>query len=241
MTECDSYFSMHYIYVVRNSVNTKVYVGQTRNFAQRKALHLYCTKKGDQKPLYCAIREIGIEKFTFDLLEECSDATTASQREAHWVAHFDSIKNGYNLTSGGGYHVGNRGRKFTAEHRRKIGEAHQGKIVSLETKQKIAAVQRGKKRGPHSDETKAKISQANHNRIVDVEVREKIRRSLIGRSPSPETRQKISEAGRGRKHSPETIEKMKTHIFTEEHRRKLSEAAKRRAAREREERNRCRP
>lgn len=55
-----------------------------------------------------------------------------------------------NLTDGG---EGVVGHKKTAEHRRKIGEAHKGKVVSAEARAKISAARTGTKA---SEETRAK-------------------------------------------------------------------------------------
>lgn len=225
---------MQCIYVIRNTVNASVYVGKTSNAAKRKADHWYCARLGDKRPLYCAMREIGSDHFIFEVIEECESETIAVEREKHWISHFDSFLNGYNLTPSGGFHVGNRGRKFSEEHKKKISEAHKGKVVSAETRQRMSNASRSRKRSPLSEEVRQKISEANKGRTSSEETRDKIRQSLLGRTLSTKVRQKISEAGRRRKHSPETIEKMKARTFSDEHRRKLSEAAKRREERKRQ-------
>lgn len=219
-------YAMHYIYLIQNSINTKVYVGQTLNVAKRKAGHLYSARRGDHRVLYCDMRELGIENFNFSVLEECTDANIACQREAYWITHYNSFNNGYNLTHTGSFHVGNRGRKFSEEHKRKISESHKGKTLSFETKKKLAMANKGKKRGPHSDKTKQKMSIAQRGKIISDETREKIRKTLQGRTLSLEHKQKISAARTGFKHSSVSIEKMKTHVFTEEHCFKLSKVAK---------------
>lgn len=236
---------MHYIYVIRNSINDKVYVGQTSKFSQRKAGHLYSARRGDQRSLYVAMREFGVDKFAFELLEECVDPHVASQREEHWVKHFDAFNAGYNLTNGGGYHVGNRGRKFSEEHKRKISEAHKGKTFSEETRRKIGRAtskrlrENHPMRGKHfSDEALSNMRKGRRELCESPkwdEIRARISETLKGTILSDETKRKISNAGKGRKHSPETIAKMKSRIFTEEHRRKLSEAAKLREERRRQE------
>lgn len=93
---------MRYVYVIRNLINDKVYVGQTRNFAKRKAGHLYGVRKGVEHPLYHSIRKHGEENFSFEILEECEDVMI-NEREIHWISHFNSFNSekGYNLTPGG--------------------------------------------------------------------------------------------------------------------------------------------
>lgn len=192
---------MRLIYVIRNLVNCKVYIGQTKDLAQRKAGHLYAMRKDTNRPLYRSMRKHGIENFTFEVLEECADEAV-NEREQHWVAHFDSFnpEKGYNLTNGGKQHF---------EH-------------SVQTRQKISDVRRGQKLGPRSDETKMKISRAHLGKRLSEEHRQKI--SMIkrgntysrGRKRSEETRRKISESQllpdnprRGSKRSEETRQKMR--------------------------------
>jgi hypothetical protein len=82
-----------------------------------------CARKGDTRPLYCAMRELGSESFAFEILEECETDFLTVERKKFWISHFDSFNRGFNLTPSGGYHVGNKGRKFSEDHRRKLSEA----------------------------------------------------------------------------------------------------------------------
>lgn len=93
---------MRYVYKLENLVNHKVYVGQAKDPANRKAGHFYAARKGNQRPLYRSIRKHGVENFLFEVIEECADELI-NEREQHWVTHFDSFnpEKGYNLTSGG--------------------------------------------------------------------------------------------------------------------------------------------
>lgn len=64
---------MRFIYLIRNIENNKVYVGQTKNFSNRKACHLYSARRGVDRYLYRAIRKYGEENFLFEIIEECND------------------------------------------------------------------------------------------------------------------------------------------------------------------------
>ena len=66
-------YDMRYVYVIRNLINEKVYVGQTKNFNNRKAGHLAIARHGVLRPLYAAMRKYGVENFTFEVIEECPD------------------------------------------------------------------------------------------------------------------------------------------------------------------------
>jgi group I intron endonuclease len=93
---------MMYLYLIRNKINGKVYVGQTKNFVKRKINHVNAARSGSEYPLYRSMRKHGIENFEFSILEECSDELV-NDREKHWVSQYDSYiaEKGYNLTRGG--------------------------------------------------------------------------------------------------------------------------------------------
>ena len=92
-----------YIYKISNSINDKVYIGNTSyNLSKRWAEHLHDSKSDrcKHRPLYSAINEYGKENFIIELIEECS-SDIAPDRERYWISFYDSYKNGYNDTFGG--------------------------------------------------------------------------------------------------------------------------------------------
>lgn len=130
---------MRYVYVIRNLITEKVYVGQTKNITQRKAGHFYAARKGNERPLYRSIRKHGAENFSFEVIEECDDEII-NEREQFWVAHFDSFnpEKGYNLTSGG-----NAATSVSLETRRKLSVSLTGLTKSVEHKTKISQSRKG--------------------------------------------------------------------------------------------------
>ena len=66
------------IYKWENLINGKIYIGQSINISQRKhdhelrAFSHYETNKEWNKALYCAMRKYGLENFSFEVLEECT-------------------------------------------------------------------------------------------------------------------------------------------------------------------------
>lgn len=99
---------MGYIYIIKNTVNDKVYIGQTvHNIEARFKKHIIAAKTSDTK-LYKNMREIGIEKFYIETIEEC-DNFELDNREKYWIKYYDSLNNGYNSTDGGT--VGNKTNK----------------------------------------------------------------------------------------------------------------------------------
>lgn len=91
---------MGYIYIIKNSKNSKVYIGQTlRDINIRWKEHLRHSDSYDQ-PLYKAMQKYGKENFFIQCLEECPDENL-NEREKYWISYFDSYNNGYNATLGG--------------------------------------------------------------------------------------------------------------------------------------------
>lgn len=101
------------IYMITNDRNKQIYIGRTvavRNHRNRQhefgpesrlKEHFSRARNGDTRgKLYDAIREIGEEYFKCEIIEECH-IDELSHREKHFIAHFDSMNNGYNATPGG--------------------------------------------------------------------------------------------------------------------------------------------
>ena len=63
------------IYVIRNEINMRIYVGATtQSLAKRMSWHRNACRNTKTKAglkLYVAMREIGIERFHIELLENC--------------------------------------------------------------------------------------------------------------------------------------------------------------------------
>lgn len=223
---------MRFIYLVRNLLNGKCYVGQTKNFKERVRGHLKEADTGKGYAFHAAIRKHGKENFVFEVIEECDDEV-ANERERVWIERFDSFKRGYNLTSGGDcfefseetlqkirdananlseedrYIRGSafRGKNLSEEHKQKLHEANKGKKPpphSPETLQKMSESMKGKNTGPKSEEHRKKLSDAHRGKKLSEEHKEKLREYKA----SDETRQRLSEAGKGRVVSEETRKKM---------------------------------
>ena len=92
---------MGYIYIVRNDVNQKVYIGQTiRTIEIRWSQHKTDAKNGSNLHFHQAIRKYGEEHFHISVIEECPNELL-NEREKYWISFFDSYNNGYNSTLGG--------------------------------------------------------------------------------------------------------------------------------------------
>ena len=92
---------MAYIYLIKNNVNNKVYVGKTEiSIAKRFQGHIRDSRRErcKNRPLYRAMNKYGVENFTVSMIEETD---RPEDREIFWIAFYDSYKNGYNATLGG--------------------------------------------------------------------------------------------------------------------------------------------
>lgn len=89
------------IYIIKNRINDKVYIGQTVNPTQRWAQYKSAAKQKPNAQLITkAMNLYGFENFQMELLE--SDIESYDEREIYWIEHYNSIApNGYNLTIGG--------------------------------------------------------------------------------------------------------------------------------------------
>ena len=176
------------IYAIRNTVNGKVYIGQTqRSLEDRWKRHVRVARKGNFRHLPCAIRKYGADKFQSMVLFYAKDKPELDAAERTYILAFRSNERerGYNQTLGG---EGTVGYQHTVGARRKISVAHQGHKYNLgrkrsaETIQKMSEAQRG------SDLAKKhlrKMSEANRGHKYN-----------LGRKHSAETRRKMSEAKR---------------------------------------------
>lgn len=96
------------IYAYVNKQNGKIYVGQTEQFKIRHGKH--CQRGQNKAPIDRALNKYGVGGFEIFILEEnLQDHDVMNEREIFYIAEFDSFKNGYNQTMGGGGMLGHRG------------------------------------------------------------------------------------------------------------------------------------
>ncbi len=91
------------IYIVKNKVNNKVYIGQAHNSYDRWKHHKTAAKTGHYHHrclLYEAMQKYGIHNFYYEVLE--SQVPNYNERERYWIKFYNSLApNGYNLLPGG--------------------------------------------------------------------------------------------------------------------------------------------
>lgn len=122
------------IYILRNKVNDKIYVGQTwQSLAER-----FDHGNGYVNCLYLnkAIKKYGKENFFYDVLTVCATQEVADYWETYFITKLDACdrQKGYNLRSGG-----SRGLQ-SVETKKRMSIAQKGRTVSDETRKKLSEV-----------------------------------------------------------------------------------------------------
>lgn len=88
------------IYIIKNNINNKVYVGQAINSYSRFKRHISdAICNNGNSLLDAAIRRYGEKNFWYEVLEITCDY---DEREKYWIKYFNSLNpNSYNLSGGG--------------------------------------------------------------------------------------------------------------------------------------------
>lgn len=176
------------IYIITNTIDGKVYIGQTRRSLSRRWIdHKSAGKSNSPCPIAQAIRTHGPDAFTITALDNSDSGQQGDELERLYIALYGSMdpERGYNRVSGGL-------RDYSA---------------SAEVKAKMAAAQKA------SPATAAQIERmcvGNRGRKATAEHRNKIASALRGKIKSADWRRKISETkkSQGRKWTPEMREQI---------------------------------
>lgn len=204
------------IYQIRNLLDGKVYIGSSSRMRHRWVMHRSLLRRGlhHSARLQRAWIKHGEENFVFEVLETISEpALLVSAENRHiTLARSDVPKFGYNICPAAGTTLGVKLGPHSDEHRRKIGEAQKGKVISAAQRSKLSEARKGlvlhdewresirkgmtgKKLKPLSPEHKAQISAVHKGKKLTAEQKAKLLAANKGRSHSVEDRQKKSAAG----------------------------------------------
>ena len=157
----------NYIYLIKNNINQKIYVGK------HSTDNLDDGYMGSGILIKQAIKKYGIKTFTKEYLAFCDTEEKLNWLEKFYIKKYKAREAGYNLTDGGdgqlgvlraGQNVGMYGKHHSEETKRKIGEAR-----------------KGKKRKQFSKEHKKRISDALSNRVLSEETKQKMSISKKGK------------------------------------------------------------
>ena len=207
------------IYLLVNTVNGMMYVGQTVNYKRR--MGTYSNPQADTH-IIRAIRKYGWDNFKSIILHSNVPVEDLDALERYCIWLWDTYHNGYNMTLGGG---GKRGYVWSEESRAKAGATQRAKYARGEhhmQNPEIAAKAAAKRSATH----RAKATRGEHH-TQRPEVKAKIKSTHLARvargehnMQDPEVRAKAcathrAKAARGEHQSqrPEVKAKIKaTHL-----------------------------
>lgn len=189
---------MYYIYRITNTVNGKVYIGQTIRHYKERFKSYERLKTNDH--LKNSFLKYGIDLFTFEVIDQVEDLDELNCLEIKYIQQYDSTNRdkGYNIESGG------RNAPASAETRKKMSIVRLGKKHTDEwTQNRIykAGTEGAKKYGHQlSDAEKRYLSESNsgennywHGKTRDAETKRKISQAKTGISMSEETKKAFLE------------------------------------------------
>lgn len=92
------------IYMIKNKINNKFYIGQSIDIEERWKQHIREFKGNYHNNIYLqnAWNKYGQDNFEFSILEECCE-TSLDEKEIYWIDYYKAYEKqkGYNLTFGG--------------------------------------------------------------------------------------------------------------------------------------------
>ena len=190
------------VYLHRNITNGKVYIGQTKN--QDNPVRRWGSQGQGYKnsPIfYAAIQKYGWDNFEHEILERDLTSEEADEKEAYYIALYQSnlIEYGYNYESG--RKIGPQ--EYPEERRKEMGEKRQKYL--MEHPEVIQKISDSMKEKWKDEEYRAKVLNRNMPKGEE--------HYNYGKHLSAETKQKIAAAHKGKKLSDEHIEKVKEHNY----------------------------
>jgi group I intron endonuclease len=182
---------MGIIYKVTCIATTKIYIGKTsKTLNERRKQHYYlahCYNEKYHTYFLRALQKYSPDTFIWEILEEVEEKLL-SEREKHYIRVFNSNNNifGYNLTEGGEGVVGRskevllkmseffKGRVFSEDHKKKIGEKTKERLQNEEYKERwIDSI----KEATSTKEYKEKQSKSHKGKKLSEDTKKKISKS----------------------------------------------------------------
>ncbi len=143
------------IYMIKNTVTGKVYIGGTVNFDKRFGEHLAMLRGGYHHSLKLqrSYNKHGESAFTFSVLECVADKNDLDEIEQKWIDKYAAHVSGYNMLQFAGRALGNKGikgQKRSIESIKKQIAKNIGRKNTKETLLKMSVAAMGKKPTPET-------------------------------------------------------------------------------------------
>lgn len=158
------------IYIHKNKINGKIYIGQTCQDVEKRWKNGEGYKGANNK-FYNAIKKYGWDNFEHKVLEDnIKTQTEANRLECYYIELYDSIANGYNTAEGG-----TKGNPFK-------GKTEKEMIVIKNKLKEANAGENHPNYGKHLNEkTKEKIKKSNTGKVVTEKSKDKMSESKKGK------------------------------------------------------------
>lgn len=133
---------MHYLYRIMNTLNDKIYIGQSNNPEYRWKQHKYDSRRENPvQYVHRAMAKYGIKNFTFEVIATCKTQEDTDEIESLLIIQYNSRNKecGYNLMVGGSHgghseETKQKMREATLQQIAEKGHPATGRIVSEEEK-----------------------------------------------------------------------------------------------------------
>lgn len=169
---------MGIIYCIHNLTTGKKYIGQTVEKLQRRILRHFRTI--NETKISRAIQKYSKYNFVYGILEEVENINLLDEREKYWIQYYDTVNNGFNIKEGGKCSRGFKqsqssiekrrqkllGKTLSEEHKQKLSKAHEGKVLSKETVDKMIVYKTGRNL---TESCKEKISKSHCKNTYELE------------------------------------------------------------------------
>jgi len=176
LSECYDFYFYGIIYLIRNNLNNKIYIGKTKQFYKKYINNKI--KQNPNMPIIKAIKKYGCENFSVKVIDVATTKEQLNNLEKFYIKSFNSKNHqiGYNICDGGEGGIGGpnfKGHKHTEETKEKMRNkpkshfAHnKGRIFSEEWKKNMGiAASKALKGKSKSEEHKKNISLAKRGSV----------------------------------------------------------------------------
>ena len=234
--------SYGYIYKATNTVNGKVYIGQTtrKKWEKRWKEHIKEAKDKSYSSTHLqnSIRKYGEKAFSIKKIDTANNQNELDGKEKDWIKKYNSMnpKKGYNMRDGG------EGGKLRPEVKEKIKKSMEEKWKNPEHQRKVSngvskAMKKKRKHPEHRENIskgmkkkwKDKKYQKDQRKVRESpEFKEKHSTSMENKWKDPEYRENVSKGVEKRWKDKEYQEKQKKVRETPEFKEKMRKAAEKR-------------
>lgn len=180
------------IYCIENKVNSKKYIGYSKNIKRRTIEHFNLLRRGkhENPVLQYAFDKYKEENFLTKILEECEEKEF-NDKEIFYIEKMKShvSENGYNIAKGGNTPPSPLGKKMSEVTKQKLREINTGRKMPEE------AVEKNRKnvlKRWENDEYRQRMRDVHTGKITSDETKKKMSKAQTGRKVLDTTKHKIN-------------------------------------------------